>query len=656
MEQTVKTLRIALPILFISFLIVIGLSFNRSKTKRDKSGTEPVTSTIRPPTERAQIESRGFEDTQTIAGRIVSRIRAERAVAFSSGWNTLENVQLTIYRMNGLTYDLTCPQAQFNSKTKEADAKGGVKLTSSDGIEIQSAEMQFDGNKLTNHIPVQFKVDAWAGHAGGLDLDVEEETLRLFEKVDAVMTSKTPGELPLHLAGDEGVFRRKNNNLTFTRNVSLKREGQDVHADTMIAKFTPDRKAIIGVEGSGSVVMRMLAGSTQGTPSKDGLNGSKTITCDRFFSDLGAEGKIVALNAVGEKAPAHAVVAGPPERDLVARSFRVGLDGSEVTDIKADSQVVMKEGPPLPRELSADHMTVGFDRATRRASSAVIEGNFKYKDPKNSASAARANYDIPNDRVILTAEPGSDPEVVSDGQTLKANVIELAPRAGTITARGTVIVQLISRPDGGASLDTTQMFPSGKPVYVNSDLVNIVQATKTAVFTGNVRAWQDNNTLFAQELQVAGNGDQLTARGNVRTVLYNSGAETRKTPVLSRSDSMVAHKNERRIDLLSNVKIDDDTRTLTSERASFFFDANKKLERTEAENKVTLTDRAAGRQGSGNKATYQMQKRLITLYGTPAKVSDPKGSFTGEQLLFDLAKNKVDVVSPNAQTEGSYKP
>jgi len=51
-----------------------------------------------------------------------------------------------------------------------------------------------------------------------------------------------------------------------------------------------------------------------------------------------------------------------------------------------------------------------------------------------------------------------------------------------------------------------------------------------------------------------------------------------------------------------------------------------------------------------------MQKRLITLYGTPAKVSDPKGSFTGEQLLFDLAKNKVDVVSPNVQTEGSYKP
>ena len=119
---------------------------------------------------------------------------------------------------------------------------------------------------------------------------------------------------------------------------------------------------------------------------------------------------------------------------------------------------------------------------------------------------------------------------------------------------------------------------------------------------------------------------------------------------------MVAHKNERKIELLGNVQIDDETRTLTSDHASFFFDANKKMERVEAEAKVVLVEKAAGRRGTGDKAVYQLQKKMIYLSGNPAKVTDPKGSFTGQRLAFDLTKNKVDVVSPTSQTEGSYKP
>src|SRR5438552_7660302 len=30
----------------------------------------------------------------------------------------------------------------------------------------------------------------------------------------------------------------------------------------------------------------------------------------------------------------------------------------------------------------------------------------KFNDPRNSANAVRANYDIPNDNVVLSAEPG----------------------------------------------------------------------------------------------------------------------------------------------------------------------------------------------------------------------------------------------------------
>jgi lipopolysaccharide transport protein LptA len=533
-----------------------------------------------------------------------------------------------------------------------------VKLVSSDGIEITTSEMKFDGNKLENQIPVQFKVDAWTGKAGGLDLDVEQETLRLFDQVDAAMTPSRSGELPMNLAARETIFRRKANELFFTGSVLLTRPTDNVRAESMLAHFGPDRKTLAGVEGSDHVVINLAPGSqVTGRPAAKSpeTQGARQVTCDRFFTELGGDGHISAWNGVGVSGAAHALMEGPPRRDLTARSFRVALRGNEVTEIKAENKVTMTESGPTARRIDSEQMIVYFDPATRRASSAAMTGGFRYRDPKNTATAARANYDIINDRVILTAEQGSDPEVVSDGQTLKAKTIELSPRAATLDGRGSVIAQLISR-QSGTALDSSQLFPGGKPVFVNSDSVNMRQATKTAVFTGNVRAWQDTNTLFAQELQVLGNGDQITARGGVRTLLYNAGAETRKTPIFSRGDNMVAHKNERKIELLGNVQIDDDTRTLNADHASFFFDANKKMERVETETKVVLVEKAGGRRGTGDRAVYELQKKMIYLWGNPAKVTDPKGSFTGQKLAFDLTRNKVDVISPTSQTEGSYKP
>jgi len=319
--------------------------------------------------------------------------------------------------------------------------------------------------------------------------------------------------------------------------------------------------------------------------------------------------------------------------------------------------VVVKELEDPPRELSGDHVNVFFDAATHRAATAAVEGNFKYHDPRNRATAIRANYDITNDSVVLTAEPGFDPNVVMDGNTVKAKLIQFSPRAGTAKATGEVIALLVSKPNGGPSADTTNLFPKNKPVFVNSDVLTTRQDTKTAVFTGNVRAWQETNTLFAQEMQVQGAGDSLTARGNVRTVLYNTTAnatEPRKTPLLSRSDQLFGQKNARRVDLNGNVKIDDETRHVTSEKASFFLDDHRRIERMEAENKVVMIDQATSRKGTGDKATYVVANRMVYMSGKPATVTDPKGNVTGEQIAIDLVKNKVDIMSPNAPTKLKY--
>ncbi|HEX6101045.1 MAG TPA: LptA/OstA family protein [Thermoanaerobaculia bacterium] len=651
MQRTIRALRIALPIVFLGFVVLIVLNWNKAATPGRRKPAEPVTSTVRPD-DQPGLESTAFSDVQTIGGRVVSRISATRVVAFKSGWTTLEGVKLTLYRANGLTYELSCPQAQFNAETKEADAKGGVRVSSSDGVEIVTAEIRYDGARLTNDIPVQFRVDRWQGKAGALDLDVQGEILRLHKQVDANMAVVQPGEVPMSVRGTESIFRRNDNTLEWKENVQLDRGPEHLTSDWMLGRFTQDRRQLIGLEGNGNVNIVMAANPAPG----EDLGGRKTITCDHYHTEVGPDGQISAIIATATgPAPVHAVLDGPPRRDIVARNVRIGLMNRAVNEIKADWQVVMKEIAAESRQIQAEHVTVWFDQGTRKARAAYLEGAFRYSDPKNTASAFRANYDILGDKITLTTDPGWQATVVSDGQTLKAKQIEFSPRAQMARASGSVIAELVSR-GGGATPNATSLFPTGnKPVFVNSDELIMRQADKVALFTGRVKAWQDNNTILASELQMQGNGDSVTARGGVRTVLYNTGAEGRKTPVQTTSEQLVARKADRRIDLLGKVTIVDETRTLKSEKSTFFFDDKNKIQRIESEQNVNVVESATRRKGAGDKAVYHVDKKMIYFTGSPATMSDPSGSLSGQQISFDLAKNRVQVVSPQGETKGTYK-
>lgn len=648
MQRTVRVLRIALPIAFVAFVLLLVFSWDRSAGRRGKVTTDPVTSTQRPE-DRPQAEARAFRDVQTLGGRVVSEIVAKRVVSFESGWTTLEGVTLTLYRDNGLTYVISCPEAQFNNQTKEAEARGGVRVTSTDGIEISTAQIHYDGTRLTNDIPVQFRVDRWTGKAGALDLDVPGETLRLHKQVDATMTAVHPNEQPMVLRGAESTFKRRDNTVEFREHVQMDRGSDKLRANWMIGRFTQDRRRLIGLEGNGQVQIVMGANSLPG----EDIGGRKTITCDGFNTEVGPDGQINAFNAQSAANAAHAVLDGPPRRDIVARAFRVAIANRVVSEIKADWQVVMKELGPEPRQINAEHVTVWFDPATRRARSAYLEGAFRYTDPRTTASAFRANYDIVGDRIVLTTDPGWQATVVSDGQTLKAKQIEFSPRAQTARATGSVIAQLVSKGKaGGPSADATNLFPAGKPVFVNADELLMRQAQKIAHFTGNVKAWQEGNTILSQELQVQGNGEIITARGNVRTILYNTGAEARKTPMQSRSDQLVARKNDNRIEFLGNVDVHDETRRLQSAKTTLFLDQKRKVQRMEAEGDVTMTEAATGRKGTGDKVVYNVETKMVYLYGNPATISDPSGNFTGDELVFDLTRNRVRVVG---ESKGSYK-
>jgi len=94
---------------------------------------------------------------------------------------------------------------------------------------------------------------------------------------------------------------------------------------------------------------------------------------------------------------------------------------------------------------------------------------------------------------------------------------------------------------------------------------------------------------------------------------------------------------------------------MTSEKSAFFFDTNKKLDHVESDGKIVLVEKQSNRKGTGDKAIYKVPQRMVYITGNPATATDPTGTLSGQQIKFDLARNKVEVVSPTTQTQGTYK-
>lgn len=649
MVRSVRILRIVLPILFVAFLALIVVSYS-ANSRRGQNVTEPVRSDIRQQDEPRLVATE-FEDVQTIGGKIVSRIRARRTMGFESGWYTLEDVHLTMYRDGGDSYELSAPQAQFKAETKEAEAAGGVRVTSSDGVLIETETIHFDGSRLVNRVPVRFKADQWEGNAGSVDFNLTSERLRLGDGLRGTLRSTAPGSPPVAIRANEASFDRMAGEALFRGDVVVTRAADTMATETITARFDKERQELSALEGCCGVVMTIAPGSSLAPQA-----GSTVVRAERFFSDIGPGGEIRAVYAQGGGSAAVADLAGPPARRVEAQEFRVVFGDRGVSQLEASGNAVITETGPTPRTVRAAKMITWFDPVNGKPASAQLEGNLQYSDARNKATAQKATFDFVADRVLLLSVPGALPAVTTDAQSLTAQQIEANPKSGIVRANGSVKARFVSG-RGSSTFGGSGIFPeSESPVFVNSDSLVLQQKEQLALFSGQVRAWQDDNILLANEMRVEQAGGSLTASGNVRAVLYNAGQRESRSPVKASASTLTARRGEKTARLQDEVRIDDQGRTLSASSAEFLFGADDQLERVEATGSVEVSEKAAGRKGTGERLLYRVPQKMIHLEGSPATVSDPQGTVKGSEIVFDLARDRVEVLRGEGRTEATYRP
>lgn len=644
MPGAVRTLKIVLPIAFIAFVAIIAVSFSASKAQK-RAETEVPRDLRRP--EQPQRIGDQFEGIQTLGGRTVLRIRADRTVGFESGWYTLEGVHLTVYRAGGQPYDVQAAQAQIHADTKELEATDGVVLRSADGVEVRTDRLQFKSGTLIGDRPLQFAMSSWRGAAGGVRMNVADESVLLTGGVTGA-TPATPEGPATSFRADESEYLRKAGELKLRGNVELLRGDDRFVSDTasLRADEKTDRlRSFIG-EGSARVSMRRVPGASAGDV------GAITIDAQRFEGEFDELGVIAAIQATGS--PAHATLAGPPTRVITAPRFRLLAPGGNLAEVQATGGVRMVETQgPVRRQVDAFNVNALFN-PDGRATALNAQGGVRFTDGSMIGESDRAIWDLPGDRMVLTSDPPRLPALRTDSQNFRARRIDVEMRQGVLTANEQVYAALTPR--SGAR---NAVFSANGPIYVNAEKGVLRRDANTAVFQGNVRAWQGDDTLLASEMRIDQASGTVIASGDVRTRLSpreGAGRTAAASPIRTASKLLTARRNENQIILEESVTVEEQGRTVTADKAIVNLNPDGGLRNVEASGNLALKEKATGRSGAGDSAVYDPGKGTIIVDGDPASITDPRGEVRGKQILFDVPRNRVQVLSGSKPTEATYNP
>ncbi|HWT01482.1 MAG TPA: LPS export ABC transporter periplasmic protein LptC [Pyrinomonadaceae bacterium] len=303
------------------------------------------------------------------------------------------------------------------------------------------------------------------------------------------------------------------------------------------------------------------------------------------------------------------------------------------------------------RTLTSQKMTATFVRETQDVERFLAEGDAKFNERDRNGRAQTAAYTTADETVRLR---GGEPTVWDSRARTKAAEIDSDTRSDTSFGRGKTSTTYYSQEQTNGA---TPFQKVKSPVYIVSDRAEFRHVTGVAVYTGNARAWQDDNFVRADTITIYRDTKRMEGEGHVQSALYQarrkdaSGAGT-VVPAFATADAMSYSDDERILRYSGNVDIKQDTDRIRSEVANIhLIRETNEVEKTIAERNVVVTQ--PGRQGTGTWAQYTAADETVVLKGSPARVGDAdQGSTEGGRLTVYLRENRVVGDDPRGPQAG----
>jgi LPS export ABC transporter protein LptC/lipopolysaccharide transport protein LptA len=306
------------------------------------------------------------------------------------------------------------------------------------------------------------------------------------------------------------------------------------------------------------------------------------------------------------------------------------------------------------RTLTSEKMSALFVRETQDIERFDAQGDAKFNEKDRNGRANNASYTAEDEMMRLR---GGEPTVWDSRARTKASEIDSDTKNDVSYSRGKTQTTYYSQEqtNGAAPFQKVK-----SPVYITADRAEFQHLTGVAIYTGDARAWQDDNFVRADRLTLRRESKSMQGDGGVQSALYNvkrrESTGTTTVPAFATANRMTYSETERLLHYEGNVDIRQGTDRITGGVADvYLYKESNEVEKTVAQRDVVLTQ--PGRRGTGQWAQYTNADETVVLTGSPARVEDAEqGSSEGGRLTVHLRDSRVEANDPRgAQSSGRVR-
>ncbi len=292
------------------------------------------------------------------------------------------------------------------------------------------------------------------------------------------------------------------------------------------------------------------------------------------------------------------------------------------------------------RTLTSQTMTTVFLKDTQDVERVDAQGDSKFNENDRNGVAANVSYVAADQTVRLR---GGDPTVWDSRGRTKAIELDADLANDVSYARGRTTTTYYSQEQTNGA---TPFSKTKSPVYIASERGEFRHESGQAIYTGNARAWQDDNYVRGDKLVIYMNDKRMEATGHVQSAIYNARRRVENNnntvvPVFAAADSMFYSDPDRTIHYEGNVDIKQGSDRLTGGVADVYLDKQtNEMQKTTAQRNVVLTQ--PNRKGTGDWVEYTTANEVAILKGNPARVEDvEQGNTEGNRLTLSVRDGKV---------------
>jgi len=309
---------------------------------------------------------------------------------------------------------------------------------------------------------------------------------------------------------------------------------------------------------------------------------------------------------------------------------------------KAVIEPVIKNETRGVRTLTGKKITAVFVKETQDLERMDAQEDAKFNEGDRNGVAANISYVAADDMVRMR---GGEPTVWDSRARTKAVELDSNLRDHVSYSRGKTATTYYSQEQTNGA---TPFRKVKSPVYVVSDRGEFHHDSGIAIYTGNARAWQDDNFVRGDKLTIYRNEKKMDAVGRVQSAVYNARRKDSNAivPVFAGADSMFYSDPNRLVHYEGNVDIRQGSDRITSGVADVYLNKeSNEMEKTIAQRSVVLTQ--PNRKGTGDWVEYTTANEVAVLKGNPARVDDvDKGSTEGARLTVYMREDRVVADDP----------